>query len=59
MISFSIPMECQKWHLARLLTLISDCDRKNSPGKKMSKKELYAQNRALNEARCKARGTRG
>mgnify|MGYP004564449205 FL=1 len=59
MISFSIPMECQKWHLARLLTLISVCDRKNSPGKKMSKKELYAQNRALNEARCKARGTRG
>ena len=59
MISFSIPMECQKWHLARLLTLISVCDRKNSPGKKMSKKALYAKNRALNEARCKARGTRG
>ena len=59
MISFSIPMECQKWHLARLMTLITVCDRKSSPGRKMSRKALAAQNRALNAKRCQEMGTRG
>lgn len=51
MISYNIPMECQKWHLNRLLTLINICNRKNGSGKKMSNAELAAQNRAINAAR--------
>lgn len=54
MIASNIPFECERWHLNRLLTLIRICEIKNSPAKKMSKKDLYAQNRALN-AKRKAR----
>lgn len=59
MITLNIPFECQKWHLNRLLTLIEVCSIKNSSGKKMSKKDIYAQNRALNEMRKKKHGTKG
>ena len=50
MISMQIPVEFQKWHLNRLLTLIRVISIKNDPkgsGKKMS----YADRRALNAAR--------
>ncbi len=59
MISLNIPMECQKWHLNRLLTLIKVCSIKNSPSRKMSKREIMNQNRALNASRKKAWGTKG
>lgn len=59
MISFNIPMECQKWHLNRLLTLIRVCNIKNSPPKKMGKRDIASQYASLNAARRKQFNTKG
>lgn len=59
MISLNIPVEFQKWHLNRLLTLIKVCSIKNSPKKKMSKRELMSRNRTLNASRRKNLNSRG
>ena len=60
MIAQNIPVEFEKWHINRLLTLIKVCAIKNDPKpKKMSKAAIAKQNRALNAARRKRLGTRG
>ena len=59
MITFNIPMECQKWHLNRLLTLIRVCDIKSQPAKKMGRNATLNSYRSLNEMRRRSLGTRG
>lgn len=52
MIACQIPMECQKWHLNRLMALIKVCQVKMNPEKqKMSKAQIMARNSKLNAAR--------
>ena len=55
----NIPIECQKWHLNRLLTLIRVCDLNSSPKQKMTKKETSAYYAAQNAARRAKYNSRG
>lgn len=55
MFSMSIPMECEHWHLNRLITLIRVFGAKNAPKRKMS----MADRRALNKQRQAKYNTRG
>ena len=59
MTELNIPIECQKWHLNRLLTLVRVCSIKRSPGKKMSRRQTANRYRELNQARRKKYGTKG
>jgi hypothetical protein len=59
MIAFTIPFECQYWHLNRLFSLIRICNLKNSKPQKMSRNEIAMRNRELNEQRKKEFGTTG
>lgn len=62
MIAQNIPMECQKWHLNRLLTLIKVCSIKNTPPEKRSKQnksDMLAERAALNAKRKAALHSNG
>lgn len=59
MVTLNIPFECQKWHLNRLITLIRVTSIRQSPSKKMSKRDIRAQNRSLNAARRAALNSKG
>jgi len=59
MIAQNIPMECQKWHLNRLLTLIRVCSIKNQPPKSQNRKEMLAKRNALNQSRKAQHQTKG
>lgn len=51
MVTLGIPVQFEKWHLNRLLTLIRVINAENAPAKKMSKKDVLARNQKLNAAR--------
>lgn len=53
MFALNIPLECQKWHFNRLMMLIKVCQIKNTPPKKMSKRDALNRIAALNKARRK------
>jgi hypothetical protein len=59
MVVFSIPFECQSWHLNRLFALIRICNLKQAKPKKMSRNEIAERYRRLNEQRRKELGTAG
>ena len=52
MIYYNIPVEFEKWHLNRLLTLIKVCGIKGGTNnQQMDMNAIFAQNRKLNAAR--------
>lgn len=59
MVAQNIPIECENWHLQRLLTLVEVVSEKSSPKKKMSRREAAQQQRMLNQQRQSQFGTRG
>lgn len=59
MFSYNIPIECQKWHINRLLTLIRVFNVKQTPPKKMSRREIMSRNAQLNAARRKKLNSKG
>lgn len=59
MFSFGIPLELEHWHFNRLNTLLAVCMDMNTPPKKMSKKDMFEQQRAQNEAMKKLYNSRG
>ena len=59
MIALQIPVEFEKWHLNRLITLIRVCNIKNQPPKKRARNDLIRDYAALNAARKKQLNTKG
>lgn len=59
MFAHRIPLECQQWHLNRLLTLLKVCDLQNAPKDKMTKKQTSAWNAEQNAARRAKYNSRG
>lgn len=59
MTMLNIPVEFEKWHVNRLLTLIRVCEIQTQPQKKMGRSEIMRQNAAINAARRKKFNSRG
>lgn len=59
LVVFNIPFEVENWHLNRVFNLIRICNIKAGKPKKMSRNEIAARNRELNERRKAQLGTRG
>lgn len=60
MIECQIPFDpCEKWHFARLMTLIRVRQERSKEPKKMSKRDLAARNAALNAQRRAKLHTKG
>ena len=55
----NISIECETWHLNRLLKLIEITSINRQPEKKMSRRDVMNQNRALNATRRAKHGSRG
>jgi len=59
MITLQIPIEFEHWHLSRLFTLIEVCNNKNSPPKKMSKRDMVSERQKLNAQRRAQQQSKG
>lgn len=62
MVNLSIPVELERWHINRLLTLIHVLSEFNKPKdkkKKQSRASMLARREAINEARKKKYNTKG
>jgi hypothetical protein len=59
MTAHNIWLECQHWHLNKLLTLIKVHNQKSQPEKKRSPREIMEERRRLNDQRLKQHGTTG
>jgi hypothetical protein len=60
MFALGIPIECEKWHFNRLMTLIEVASIESNPKKKkMGRRDIYAQNAELNRQRRALYHTKG
>lgn len=60
MFAQNIPIECEKWHINRLMTLIEVSSIKSNPKqKRMSRNEIYRQNSELNRQRRALHNSKG
>lgn len=59
MFALNIPLECQKWHLNRLMTLIRICNIENAPKKKIRRQDRLSRNASLNAARRAQMNSKG
>lgn len=59
MVAFTIPFECERWHLNRLFSLIKICNLKNGKPQKRSKAEVARSYQELNAKRKAQLGTSG
>lgn len=59
MFYYGAPIECEKWHINRLLALLEIAGRKNAPVKKKTARELNREYAELNALRLAQTGSKG